>query len=234
MMKGTRAMKHLFKKTAEMLLAVMLVLSVLAGLPGGTAEAASYMFHHEVIDGNTYYYVYQNKSELEETPTFISSPWDVYYSDNTENSVRITFYRSYNIKNSKSQGEAFYKYLLKHSDAKEKYAGWYTMTQNFYGYDESVTVAYLVEGLNPRWEYHFECLWDWNPFRNSNGTTLNLEYGDTRDLWDRMNTLWNEGCSAVLTIYGKTKSDISSFGMIFTEGADRHIVRRYCVYETWN
>ncbi|MBQ3803758.1 MAG: hypothetical protein II845_08700 [Oscillospiraceae bacterium] len=227
-------MKHLFKKTAEMLLAVMLVLSVLAGLPGGTAEAASYMFHHEVIDGNTYYYVYQNKSELEETPTFISSPWDVYYSDNTENSVRITFYRSYNIKNSKSQGEAFYKYLLKHSDAKEKYAGWYTMTQNFYGYDESVTVAYLVEGLNPRWEYHFECLWDWNPFRNSNGTTLNLEYGDTRDLWDRMNTLWNEGCSAVLTIYGKTKSDISSFGMIFTEGADRHIVRRYCVYETWN
>ena len=108
------------------------------------------------------------------------------------------------------------------------------MTQNFYGYDESVTVAYLVEGLNPRWEYHFECLWDWNPFRNSNGTTLNLEYGDTRDLWDRMNTLWNEGCSAVLTIYGKTKSDISSFGMIFTEGADRHIVRRYCVYETWN
>ena len=234
MMKGTRAMKHLFKKTAEMLLAVMLVLSVLAGLPGGTAEAASYMFHHEVIDGNTYYYVYQNKSELEETPTFISSPWDVYYSDNTENSVRITFYRSYNIKNSKSQGEAFYKYLLKHSDAKEKYAGWYTMTQNFYGYDESITVAYLVEGLNPRWEYHFECLWDWNPFRNSNGTTLNLEYGDTRDLWDRMNTLWNEGCSAVLTIYGKTKSDISSFGMIFTEGADRHIVRRYCVYETWN
>ena len=234
MMKGTRAMKHLFKKTAEMLLAVMLVLSVLAGLPGGTAEAASYMFHHEVIDGNTYYYVYQNKSELEETPTFISSPWDVYYSGNTENSVRITFYRSYNIKNSKSQGEAFYKYLLKHSDAKEKYAGWYTMTQNFYGYDESVTVAYLVEGLNPRWEYHFECLWDWNPFRNSNGTTLNLEYGDTRDLWDRMNTLWNEGCSAVLTIYGKTKSDISSFGMIFTEGADRHIVRRYCVYETWN
>lgn len=233
-MKRTPNGRYLLKKAAGMLLAAVLALSVLAGLPGGKAEAASYRFHHEVLDGNTYYYVYQDKSELDETPTFITTPRDVYYSDNTENGVRITFYRSYNIKNSKSQANAFYKYLLKHSSAKANYAGWYTMTQNFYGYDESVTIAYLVEGLNPRWEYHFECLWDWNPFRNSDGTTLNLEYGDTKDLWGRMNELWNEGCSAVMMTSGKSNKDTSYFGMMFTEGADRHVVRRYCVYETWN
>ena len=233
-MKRTQNVKQLLKKAAGMLLAAVTVLAVLAGLPGGEAEAASYRFHHEVLDGNTYYYVYQDKSELDETPTFITTPRDVYYSDNTENGVRITFYRSYNIKNSKSQGNAFYQYLLKHSSAKAKYAGSYTMTQNFYGYDESVTIAYLVEGLNPRWEYHFECLWDWNPFRNSDGTMLNLEYGDTKDLWGRMNELWNEGCSAVMMTRGEKNKDTSYFGMIFTEGADRHIVRRYCVYETWN
>ena len=233
-MKKAHNMKHLLKKAAGMLLAAVLVLAVLAGLPGGKAEAASYRFHHEVLDGNTYYYVYQDKSELDETPTFITTPRDVYYSDNTENGVRITFYRSYNIKNSKSQANAFDQYLLKHSGAKTKYAGSYTMTQNFYGYDESVTIAYLVEGLNPRWEYHFECLWDWNPFRNSDGTMLNLEYGDTKDLWGRMNELWNEGCSAVMMTRGKKNNDTSYFGMMFTEGADWHVVRRYCVYETWN
>ena len=61
-----------------------------------------------------------------------------------------------------------------------------------------------------------------------------MEYGDTKDLWGRMNELWNEGCSAVMMTRGEKNKETSYFGMMFTEGADWHVVRRYCVYETWN
>lgn len=226
-------MKNRFTAAGRILLIVALLLTAFSGLPFGSAEAASYNIHHETLDGNDYYYVYQNSSELDETPTFIKTPWDVYYSRNTENGVRITFFRSFNI-HSNAQADAFYRYLLDHSTASQRHAGWYVATSNQYGYEEKVTIVYLVEGLNSRWDYHFECLWDWNPFVNSNGTTLNLEYGDWGERSDSFRELWNQGCSAVLTIYGNTKAENSSFGMIFTEGFDRHIVRRYCVYETWD
>ena len=226
-------MKSCFTAAGRLFLIVALLISTLSGLPFASAEAASYKIHHESVDSNDYYYVYQSSSELDETPTFIKTPWDVYYSKNKENGVRITFFRSFNIHRN-AQAEAFYQYLLDHSTASQRYAGYYVASSKQYGYEEKVTIVYLSEGLNSRWDYYFESLWDWNPFVNSNGTTLSLEFGDWGERTDSFSELWKKGCSAILTIYGNTKAENSSFGMIFTEGSDRHVVRRYCVYETWD
>ena len=60
-------MKNRFKTAGRILLIVALLLTAFSGLPFGSAEAASYKIHHETLDGNDYYYVYQNSSELDET-----------------------------------------------------------------------------------------------------------------------------------------------------------------------
>ena len=147
-------MKSCFTAAGRLFLIVALLISTLSGLPFASAEAASYKIHHESVDSNDYYYVYQSSSELDETPTFIKTPWDVYYSKNKENGVRITFFRSFNIHRN-AQAEAFYQYLLDHSTASQRYAGYYVASSKQYGYEEKVTIVYLIEGLNSRWDYYF-------------------------------------------------------------------------------
>ncbi len=218
----------------RVLLLLALCLSVLSVCGLDSAEAAgSYNVYHCTVDNNEYYYLYQNNSELRETPTFISCPWDVYTSDNRENGLRVTFFRSYNLR-SDDQATALCSYLRSHSSAPYSYAGWYYMTSNVYGYPESVRIVFLLEGLNRYWEYYnFVYLWDWDPFRNPYGTTLNFEYGIETDQWSNFQELWKNGCSAVMNIYGSSGIE-ASYGMRFTEGADEHVVRRCCVYETWD
>ena len=232
-MKCTSPKHHVFT-ACRLLLLIVLILPCLAGVFNDSAEAASYkVYHHLYEEGIDHYYVYKNKSELDETPTFISTSADVYYSENRENAVRITFYRSFNI-HSDSQADAFYKYLLKQSSASQRYAGWYCDRSSKFGYEEKVTIAYLIEGLNPAWDYYFYCLWDWNPFKNAYGTSLSLEYLSKSNQWENIDQLRAEGCSAVMTILGDHDVECSSFCMFFREGIDRHIVQRYCVYESWD
>lgn len=218
-------------KTLLLLAALLLVFSVCRSDP---AEAAgSYSVYQYTLDDNNYFQVYQNSSELNEAPTFISCPWDVYTSANYENGLRVTFYRSYNLR-SNDQASALCTYLKNHSSAPYSHSAWYYTTSNRYGYTESVTIVYLLEGLNRYWDYYdFEYLWDWDPFYNGYGTTLSFEYYSDRDQWDNYGELWNNGCSAILNIYGPYGVK-ASFGMIFTEGSDQHVVRRCCVYETWD
>ena len=222
----------LHRQSAALTKALLLALFLIAftAFARGSAEAASsYSVYHSTLDGNDYYTVYRSSSELSETPTFISTPRDVYYSLNKENGVRITFYRSYNIKSS-SQADAFYKYLLGQSTAPQYHAGWYRATSTRYGYEESIIIVYLVEGLNPDWDYYeFRYLMDWDPFLNSSGVSLNLDDSTTGDLWEDFDELWDKGCSAVLTIYGNDGRN-TSYSMTFSD--KQHIVRRYCVYET--
>ena len=227
-------MKNRLHAAGRVLLMLALVLVTFAGLPFGSADAASYKIKHSRLDdGNEYYYVYQNSEQLDETPTFITTPNDVFTSQNTENGVRITFFRSYNLYGN-DQADALCRHLVDSSKAVKRHAGWYESSSTKYGYRESVTIVYLVEGLNPRWEYVLEALWDWDPFYNKSGTRLSLEFGAWGERTESFSELWNQGCSGILTIFGRTKDENSSFGMIFTEGSDRHIVRRYCMYETWD
>ena len=216
------------------LLLLALCLSVFSMCYTGSAEAAgSYNVYHYTLDDNEYYYVYQYSSELDETPTFIAGPWDVYTSTNWANGLRVTFFRSYNLR-SNDQADVLSRYLVNYSTAPYKAGGWYTSSSTQYGYRESVTIVYLVEGLNPNHNYYnFEYLWDWNPFVNDYGTTLNFEYYYDGDQSANFPELWDNGCSAILNIYGSYGIK-ASFGMVFTEGSDQHIVRRCCIYETWN
>ncbi|MCR5136344.1 MAG: hypothetical protein K6C12_04530 [Oscillospiraceae bacterium] len=186
------------------------------------------------IGGVKYYTVYKHSYEKIGTPDFYSEDTDVYLNRQTGNDIRITFYRGYECP-SIGQAEAFYRYLLKHSTAKHRSAGYYYYTMDHFDTVEYM-YAYLIEGWdftdpNPDYQY----LWDRNPWDNGNGTKLTLEslgYGKVSD--EHWGSAWRRGDSFWLM----PQTNLDYFGGIaigfkFTEGRNDTVIRRYCQNETW-
>lgn len=160
--------------------------------------------------------------------TFYSFEEDVYYNIYSGNDVKITFYRSFEGPASIPQAEAFCSFLLDQTDSVKNSCYYFYWEED--GNLTSMNIC-LVEGWNfDDYESDLQYLWDRNPWMNSEGTMLQLEYllyGNIHDS-EAKDYFWNLGNSVFLWVREEALYGGISVGFKFTEGADNHTVRKYC------
>ena len=183
-------------------------------------------------EGSTRYYKVSKRAKEIGAPTFYCEGRDVYENRYSGSDIRITFYRKYDGADLE-QGLAFKQYLDETTKAKQHYTFLYYYPSEMGDYIEKL---YIVEfdGLDLERINDYQVIWDRNPWVNSEGTELELVhffYGSS--LEKAFDLIRSEKCSAAVWYEIDPYIGYFAAGFRFTEGSDRHIVKRYCLEETW-
>ena len=185
-------------------------------------------------EGSTHYYKVTKRAGEISAPTFYCDGRDVYENRYTGSDIRITFYRKYDGADLE-QGLAFKQYLDETTTAKQHYTFLYYYPSEEGDYDY-IRAIYIVEfdGLDLERINDYQPIWDRNPWVNSEGTELELVhffYGSS--LEKAFDMIRSENCSAAVWYEIDPYIGYFAAGFRITEGADHHIVKRYCLEETW-
>ncbi|MCR5136346.1 MAG: hypothetical protein K6C12_04540 [Oscillospiraceae bacterium] len=219
---------HQERGVAAKILSVCLIIGLLCSAP---VMADAYYYGGYYVDpwsnGETQYYtVYQHSYEKMGTPDFYRESTDVYLNRQAGSDVRITFFQGYECPGVE-KAEAFYHYLLEHSTAKKRYAGYYYYNSEYSGQPEYMYV-YLIEG----WDFddqslHIEDLLYKGPWDNGKGTNLELlplGYGAK----SAFQMYWDIGVSTYILVQKNIVYEGVAIGFKFTESRSGSVVRHYC------